>query len=52
MQISHKTWKKPGYFCGMRIPHHAAPFHITPRAAALMPHDTAFMPQLLLQIPH
>jgi hypothetical protein len=35
-----------------RILRHAAPFHTTPRDAALVPLDAAFVPQLLWQIPH
>jgi hypothetical protein len=35
-----------------RIPRHAASFHTTPRDAALVPREAAFVPQLLWQIPH
>jgi hypothetical protein len=35
-----------------RIPRNASPFRTTPRDAALVPHDAAFVPQLLWQISH
>jgi hypothetical protein len=35
-----------------RIPRHAAPFHTTPRDAALVPRDAAFVPQLLHKTIH
>jgi hypothetical protein len=34
-------------FAECRIPRHAAPFHTTPRDAALVPRAAAFVPQLL-----
>jgi hypothetical protein len=52
MQISHKTRKSLNVSAECRISHHAAPFHTTPRDAALVLRDGAFVPQLLWQIPH
>jgi hypothetical protein len=52
MQISHTTPQKPGHFCGVLHSAHVAPFHTTPDDAALVPHDAAFVLQLLWQIPH
>jgi hypothetical protein len=39
-------------FAERRILRHAAPFHSTPRDAAFVPSDAAYVPQLLWQTPH